>query len=139
MQNWNDWNRQTIEAFRANKGVVGGVWEGKPLLVLTTTGAKSGKKYTIPLMYSREGDRVYIFASKGGAPSNPDWYRNLLAHPEVTVEIGDKTYQATAKPVTGDERDQIYSRWEQQYPQFQGYREKTSRTIPVIELDLGKA
>jgi deazaflavin-dependent oxidoreductase (nitroreductase family) len=134
MSDRSDWNRQTIEAFRANKGQVGGMWEGRPLLLLTTTGAKSGRHRTNPVMYLREGDRVFVFASKGGAPSHPDWYRNLLAHPEVAVEIGDLTYTAIAKPLTGEERDSIYARWAQQYPQFRQYQEKTSRTIPVIEL-----
>jgi deazaflavin-dependent oxidoreductase (nitroreductase family) len=135
MSDRNDWNRQTVEAFRANKGQVGGMWEGRPLLLLTTIGAKSGQGRTNPVMYLREGDRVFVFASKGGAPSHPDWYRNLLAHPEVTVEIGGQTYTAIAKPVTGEERDSIYARWAQQYPQFGDYQEKTSRTIPVIELE----
>ena len=134
MSDRSDWNRQTVEAFRANKGQVGGMWEGRPLLLITTTGAKSGQHRTNPVMYLREGDRVFVFASKGGAPSHPDWYRNLLAHPEVTVEIGDQIYTAIAKPLTGEERDSIYARWAQQYPQFREYQEKTSRTIPVIEL-----
>jgi deazaflavin-dependent oxidoreductase (nitroreductase family) len=135
----NDWNRGTIEAFRANHGQVGGFWEGRPLLLLTTTGAKSGKVHTTPVMYLREGDRVFIFASKGGAPTHPDWYHNLVAHPDVTVEIEDKTYRAIAKPVTGEKRDQIYARWEERYPQFREYQEKTSRSIPVIELELQSA
>src|SRR5579884_1150395 len=92
MADRNDWNRQTIEEFRANKGKVGGMWEGRPLLLLNTTGAKSGQRRTNPMMYLREGDHLYVFASKGGAPTNPDWYRNLLAHPEVTVELGDQTF-----------------------------------------------
>jgi deazaflavin-dependent oxidoreductase (nitroreductase family) len=134
MPDTNDWNRQTVEEFRANKGQVGGVWEGRPLLLLTTIGAKSGQRRTNPTMYLREGDRLFVFASRGGGPTNPDWYHNLLAHPDVTVEIGDQTYPAIAKPVTGAERDQIYARWAEQYPQFREYQEKTSRIIPVIEL-----
>jgi deazaflavin-dependent oxidoreductase (nitroreductase family) len=130
-----DWNRGTIEAFRANHGQVGGFWEGRPLLLLTTTGAKSGQLRTIPLMYLREGDRIFIFASKAGAPTNPDWYHNLVAHPDVTVEIGDLTYHAVARTVTGAERDQIYTRWAERYPQYREYQEKTSRSIPVIELE----
>ena len=139
MRNTHDWNRQTIEEFRANKGQVGGVWEGRPLLLLTTTGAKSGQPRTTPVMYLREGDRPFIFASKGGAPTHPDWYHNLLTHPDVTVAIGDQTYQASAKPVTGEERDQIYARWAKRYPQFREYQERTSRIIPVIELELRNA
>lgn len=130
-----DWNRSVIEEFRANSGQVGGMWAGRPLLLLTTTGAKSGKQRTHPLMFLREGDRLFVFASKGGAPSNPDWYYNLLAHPEVSVELDGRTFPASAKPVTGAERDQVYARWAALYPQFREYQEKTARTIPVIELD----
>ena len=135
MPDMDEWNRQTIEAFRANKGQVGGPWEGRPLLLLTTTGAKSGQRRTMPLMYLRDGDRVFVFASKGGAPTNPDWYHNLLAHPEVMVELGDQTYTATAKPVTGEERDRIFAKWAEMYPQFREYQENTTRVIPVIELE----
>lgn len=135
MSERDDWNRGIVEEFRANQGQVGGMWEGRPLLLLTTTGAKSGQRRTSPVMYLRNGERVYVFASKGGAPTNPDWYHNLLAHPEVTVELGDKTYTATAKQVTGPQRDDIYARWSAQYPQFRDYQEKTARTIPVIELE----
>ncbi len=135
MPDMNDWNRRTIEEFRANKGKVGGMWEGRPLLLLTTTGAKSGQQRTNPMMYFREGDHLYVFASKGGAPAHPDWYRNLLAHPEVTVELGAEKFNAIAKPITGEARDQIYTRWSEQYPQFREYQEKTSRKIPVIELE----
>lgn len=135
MADRNDWNRQTIEAFRANEGKVGGMWEGRPLLLLTTTGAKSGQRRTNPMMYLREGKRLFVFASKGGAPTNPDWYHNLLAHPEVTVEIGNEKYHAIAKPVTGEERDKIYAKWAQMYPQFGEYQQKTTRKIPVIELE----
>jgi deazaflavin-dependent oxidoreductase (nitroreductase family) len=134
MPDRNDWNRQTVEEFRANKGQVGGIWEGRPLLLLTTTGAKSGQRRTNPVMYLREGDRLFVFASRGGGPTNPDWYHNLLAHPEVTVEIGDQTYPAFAKPVIGMEHDSIYARWAQLYPQFREYQEQTSRSIPAIEL-----
>jgi len=134
MADSNDWNRATIEEFRANKGKVGGAWAGRPLLLLTTTGARSGQRRTKPLMYLSEGGRVFVFASKGGAPTHPDWYHNLLAHPDVTVEIGEQTYSATAQPVTGEERDRIYARWAEMYPQFREYQEKTSRIIPVVEL-----
>jgi deazaflavin-dependent oxidoreductase (nitroreductase family) len=135
----NDWNSGTIETFRANKGQVGGFWEGRPLLLLTTTGAKNGQRHTTPVMYLREDDRVFIFASKGGAPGNPDWYYNLLAHPDITVEIGDQTYQAKASPITGEERDQIYARWATMYPQFREYQENTTRIIPAIEVVLQRS
>src|SRR5579859_3098798 len=118
MADRDDWNRGTIEEFRANEGKVGGMWEGRPLLLLTTTGAKSGQRRTSPVMYKGNGDRLFVFASKGGAPTNPDWYYNLLTHPEVTVEVGDETYDATATPVTGEERDRIYAQWAEMYPQF---------------------
>ncbi len=139
MPEMNDWNQQTIKEFRATKGKVGGMWEGRPLLLLTTTGAKSGQRHTNPVMYMREGNHLYVFASKAGAPSNPDWYHNLLAHPEVTVELGDEEFNAIAKPVTGEERDNIYAKWAGLYPQFREYQEKTTRKIPVIELDSRKA
>ncbi len=86
-------------------------------------------------MYLREGDRLYVFASKGGAPTHPDWYHNLLAHPEVTVELGDEKFNAIAKQVTGEARDKIYNKWAGQYPQFREYQDKTARKIPVIELE----
>ncbi len=130
----NDWNRPTIEAFRANGGKVGGIWEGRPLLLLTTTGARSGRRRTRPLMYLRDDDRLLVFASTGGAPTNPDWYYNLLAHPEVTVEVGNETYDAIATPVTGEERDRLYARWAEMYPQYGEYQSNTTRQIPVIAL-----
>lgn len=135
MADRNDWNRQTIEAFRANGGKVGGMWEGKPLLLLTTTGAKSGQRHTTPTMYLADGDRLLIFASKGGAPTNPAWYHNLLAHPEVTVEVGPETYEATARVLSGEERDRFYAMQAERFPQFAEYQAKTSRKIPVIALE----
>ena len=138
MANMNDWNRQTIEAFHANGGKVGGVWEGKPLLLLTTTGAKSGQRRTNPLAYLADGDRLLIFASKRGAPTHPDWYHNLIAHPEVTVEVGTETYEATATVLTGEERDRLYAKQAALYPQFGEYQANTTRKIPVIALERRK-
>jgi deazaflavin-dependent oxidoreductase (nitroreductase family) len=135
MADRNDWNHQTIEAFRANEGKVGGMWEGRPLLLLTTTGAKSGQRRTNPVMYLRDGDRLLLFASKGGAPSSPDWYHNLVVHPEVTVEVGNETYEATATVISGQERDRLYAKQAQLYPQFGEYQAKTTRQIPVIALE----
>jgi deazaflavin-dependent oxidoreductase (nitroreductase family) len=135
MPDMSDWNRQTIEEFRANKGKVGGFWEGKPLLLLTTTGAKSGQLRTTPTMYLRDGDRLLIFATKGGAPTNPAWYHNLLAHPQVTVEVGTETYEATATVLKGEERDRLYARQAELYPQFGEYQVRTNRKIPVIALE----
>jgi deazaflavin-dependent oxidoreductase (nitroreductase family) len=135
MSDRNEWNHRTIEEFRANKGQLGGMWEGIPVLLLTTVGAKSGQRHTTPVMYLREGGRLFVFASKGGAPTNPDWYYNLLAHPDVTVEIEDQSNLATATPVTGAEHDSIYATWAHMYPQYRDYQEKTTRSIPVIELN----
>ena len=138
MADMSDWNRQTIEAFRANGGKVGGFWEGKPLLLLTTTGAKSGQRHTTPTMYLRDGDRLLIFATKSGAPTNPAWYHNLVAHPEVTVEVGTETYEATATVLKGEERDRFYARQAELYPQFGEYQTNTTRKIPVIALQRHK-
>jgi deazaflavin-dependent oxidoreductase (nitroreductase family) len=138
MADRSDWNRQTIEAFRANGGKVGGMWEGRPLLLLTTTGARSSQRRTNPTMYLSDGERLLVFASKGGAPTNPDWYHNLLAHPVVTVEVGTETYEATATVLTGEERDRQYARQAEHYPQFAEYQTKTARKIPVIALERRK-
>ena len=133
-----DWNHQIIEEFHANAGLVGGPFEGKPLLLLTTTGVKSGQRRTNPLVYLPDGDRLVIFASKGGAASNPDWYHNLLAQPHVTVEIGDgretETFEAVASVISGEERDQLYAKQVQVFPGFASYQAKTTRLIPVIAL-----
>lgn len=131
---YNDWNRQIIDEFRANEGRVGGQFEGAPVLLLTTTGAKSGLSRTSPMMYLAEGDRRFVFASKAGAPTNPDWFHNLKANPEVTVEMGTETFGARAEEVFGAERDRIYAEQARRYPGFAEYEEKTTRTIPVVEL-----
>ena len=138
MAEMNDWNRQTIEAFRANGGKVGGVWEGRPLLLLTTTGAKSGQRRTTPVMYLPDGDRLLVFATKAGAPTNPAWYHNLIAYPEVTVEVGTETYEATATSLTGDERDLLYAKQASLYPQFGEYQARATLKIPVIALERRK-
>lgn len=128
-------NQSIINEFRTNVGKVGGPFAGRRLLLLTTMGAKTGRKLTSPLMYNTDGDRVLIFASKGGAPSNPAWYHNLLANPQVTVELGGETFQATATPVTGEERDRLYKKQAEDVPQFATYQENTTRRIPVIALE----
>ncbi len=130
----NDWNKKVIEEFRTNGGKVGGMFEGAPLLLLTNTGAKSGQQRVTPLVYMQDGERMYIFASKGGAPTNPDWYHNIVAHPEVTVEVGDQKFNARAVEITGKERDEIYARQAQIAPNFDEYGKKTTRVIPVVEL-----
>lgn len=130
-----DWNDQIITEFHANEGKVGGPFKGAPLLLLTTTGAKSGQQRISPLMYLPDGNRMLIFASKGGAPTNPDWYHNLLAHPETTVEVGTETFKVKATVITGEERDWLFAEQAKRYPQFAGYQEKTTRKIPVVALE----
>jgi deazaflavin-dependent oxidoreductase (nitroreductase family) len=132
-----DWNARIIEEFRANEGRVGGNFEGAPLLLLTTKGRKSGAARTSPMMYLADGDRLLVFASKGGAPANPDWYRNLVADTAVTVEVGTETYRAQAHPVEGDERDRLYAEQARRYPGFAEYQEKTDRVIPVVAIVRG--
>jgi deazaflavin-dependent oxidoreductase (nitroreductase family) len=135
MAELNDWNRSIIEEFRANGGKVGGPFEGGPMLLLTTAGAKTGQQRTNPMMYLQEGERLYVFASKAGAPTNPDWYHNLVANPRVTVEVGTESYEATATPVTGADRDRIYAEQSRRYPNFAEYQQKTKRTIPVVAIE----
>src|SRR5262249_29500297 len=106
----NDWNTKIIEEFRNNEGRVGGRFRGAQMVILHTTGAKTGKERENPLVYLPDGKRILVFASKGGAPTNPDWYHNLLANPDVKVEVGTETYSGVATPVTGDERDQIWAK-----------------------------
>lgn len=127
-------NASLIEEFRANGGKVGGRFEGRPVMLVTVTGARSGRRLTIPLVYLQDGDRHFIFASKAGSDRNPDWYHNLVVNPSVTVEIGTETYDATAETILGDERDEIYAKQVAAAPQFGEYQEKTTRRIPVVEL-----
>lgn len=133
--NPNDWNQAIITEFRANGGKVSGQFAGAPLLLLTTTGAKTGRRLTSPVMYNTDGDRLLIFASKGGAPTNPAWYHNLVANPRVTLEVGTETFDATAMVLQGDERDRLFARHAAQYPGFAEYQANTTRTIPVIALE----
>ena len=130
-----DFNQSIIAEFRANSGKVGGPFEGAPLLLLTTTGAKSGRQHTTPVMYNTDGDRLLVFASKAGAPTNPAWYHNLVAHPKVTVEVGTESFDANAVVVAGEERDRLYARHAAQFPGFAEYQEKTTRVIPVVALE----
>jgi len=131
----NDFNANIINEFRANGGKVGGPFEGAPMVLISTTGAKSGQRRTNPLVYTTDGDRVVVVASKGGAPSNPDWYYNLKANPDVTVEIGEETFEATAEEVTGDERDRLFNAQADVMPGFKEYEAKTTRRIPVFVLN----
>lgn len=130
-----DWNQQIIEEFRANGGKVGGHFEGAPLLILHSTGAKSGLPREIPLVYRQEGDALVIFASKGGAPTNPDWLYNLRAHPEVSVEVGTATLPVVAREAQGDERERIWEAHKQVFPNFAEYEKSTDRVIPVVVLE----
>jgi deazaflavin-dependent oxidoreductase (nitroreductase family) len=134
MSDMNDFNAQVIEEFRANGGTAGGIFEGKPLLLLHNVGAKSGTEYVTPLVYLGEDGRTFIFASKGGAPNHPGWFHNLKANPEVSMEIGDDTVEVVAEEVTGPERDRIYEIQKEQQPQFAEYEANTDRKIPVVEL-----
>jgi deazaflavin-dependent oxidoreductase (nitroreductase family) len=129
-----DFNDRIIEEFRANEGRVGGMFEGMTLLLLHHTGAKSGQARVNPLAYQADGGRYVIFASKAGAPTNPDWYHNLKAHPHVTIEVGPDTIDALASEATGDERDRLYATQAERHHQFAEYAERTERQIPVIVL-----
>ncbi len=130
-----NWNEQIIEEFRANDGKVGGKFEVVPLLLLHTTGAKSGAARINPLAYRREGDAYIVFASKGGAPTNPDWYFNVKANPVASIEVGTESHSVVARVAEGDERERIWSKQKQDYPGFADYESKTSRKIPVIVLE----
>jgi deazaflavin-dependent oxidoreductase (nitroreductase family) len=129
-----DWNASIIEEFRANAGKVGGPFEGAPMLILHTTGAKTGQEHVNPLVYQADGDQVAVFASKGGAPTNPDWYHNVATNPGVTVEIGTDTVEMQARVADGDERERIWARQKELMPGFAEYEAKTSRQIPVVLL-----
>jgi deazaflavin-dependent oxidoreductase (nitroreductase family) len=129
-----DFNAQIIEEFRGNEGRVGGMFEGSTLLLLHHTGAKSGKSRINPLGYLNDQGRYVVFASKAGAPTNPDWYHNLKAHPNVTIEVGSDTIDVVASDATGEERDRLYRTQAERVPQFAEYEKQTDRVIPVIVL-----
>lgn len=130
-----DWNTKIIDEFRANGGKVGGNFEGAPLLLLHTTGAKSGQVRVNPMMYRTDGDRLVVFASKAGAPTNPDWYHNLLANPRAKAELGTEIVDVEARVATGEERERLWSVQKQEWPGFADYERKTEREIPVIILE----
>jgi len=130
----NDFNRAIIEEFRANGGETFGPFKGRNLLLLTTTGAKSGEQRTTPLVYSRDGDRLVIIASMGGAPKHPSWFHNISANPEVTLEVGAEKFQARASVAEGAERDRLYAQQAAEMPAFNDYQQKTTRRIPVVVL-----
>ena len=135
MTDVNDWNDRIIKEFRENDGKVGGQFEGAPLVLLTTTGAKTGKVRTNPLVSLVDKDRVVIFASKAGSPTNPDWYHNIVANPRVTVEQGTERYEADASIVEGAERERLFSTQKERFPGFADYEAGTDRVIPVVALE----
>ena len=132
---YNKMNKQTIKEFRANEGRVGGMFEGATLLLLHHVGAKSGTERVSPLMYQADDNAWAVFASKGGAPTNPDWYHNILANREAQIEVGTETIAVTARVAEGDERTRIWEAQKAAFPMFAEYEEKTDREIPVIILE----
>ena len=134
-----NWNAQTIAQFRANEGRVGGIFEGAPMVLVHHRGRASGREHVTPVMYlphDTEPDVIYVFATKGGAPDNPDWYRNLAAAGDATIERGTGTYKVTVRELKGAERDRIYAEQARRYPGFAEYERQTAgvRIIPVLEL-----
>lgn len=134
MSEANERNQKIINEFRANGGKVGGYFEGKSLLLLHTKGAKSGQERINPVACVKDGDRYVVIASKGGAPTHPDWYFNLLAHPDVTIEVGTQTFQVRAAVAEEPERTRLYNQMVEMMPGFDDYRRKTTRVIPVMVL-----
>ncbi|MFE9186760.1 nitroreductase family deazaflavin-dependent oxidoreductase [Micromonospora haikouensis] len=130
-----DWNEKVIAEFRANGGRVGGQFAGAPLLLLHTVGARSGQARVNPMMYQEVDGGYAVFASKAGAPTNPDWYHNVLAHPRVRAEIGTETVELVARVAAGEERERIWSAQKAAYPGFADYERKTDRRIPVVVLE----
>jgi deazaflavin-dependent oxidoreductase (nitroreductase family) len=130
-----DWNRQVIDEFRANQGRVGGNFAGAPMILIHHRGAKSGTERVNPLMYQRVDGGYAIFASKGGAPTNPDWYYNVVANPETTVEVGTETIPVRARVARGEERERIWEKQKRDYPGFADYEKTANREIPVVILE----
>jgi deazaflavin-dependent oxidoreductase (nitroreductase family) len=128
-------NQKIITEFRANGGKVGPPFEGSPMLLLTTTGARSGKQRVNPLVYTRDGERYVIIASKAGAPEHPHWFHNLVANPAVTIEVGTETFEARASVAQGGERERLYAAQAEQMPVFKEYAAKAGREIPVVLLE----
>jgi deazaflavin-dependent oxidoreductase (nitroreductase family) len=129
-----DWNQKIIEEFRANAGKVGGYFEGAPMILIHHVGARSGTERVSPLVYLPDGDDMVIAATKGGAPTNPDWYHNLKAHPRILAEVGTETFPVEAREVTGEERDHLWSRLVEMRPGFAEYETKTTRVFPMFRL-----
>jgi deazaflavin-dependent oxidoreductase (nitroreductase family) len=133
-RDWSEQNRLIIAEYRASGGKIGGYFADKPLLLLTTVGAKTGIRRTSPLGYLKDSDRYVVFGSVVGEPRNPDWYYNLVAHPDVVVEVGSDTFDAVATVVTGSEREVLFARHAADHPQWARYQARTSRKFPVIAL-----
>ncbi|HEU4354850.1 MAG TPA: nitroreductase/quinone reductase family protein [Actinomycetota bacterium] len=131
----NERNRRIVEEFRANAGMVGGHFEGASLLILHTTGRRTGREHVTPLVYLPDGERYVVFGSKGGAPTHPEWFLNLTTNPDATVEVGARTIRVRATEVTGPERDELYARQVERWEVFRDYPSKTSRVIPAVALD----
>jgi deazaflavin-dependent oxidoreductase (nitroreductase family) len=131
---WRRWNEEVIAEFRASGGKVGGQFEGAPMLLLHSLGARTGLERLNPMMYLPDGDRMIVIASKAGSPGNPDWYHNLKAHPDVTVEVGTETVEVTAVELEGDERDRLFAEQARRYPGFRIFQDRTERVIPVLAL-----
>ena len=129
-----DWNDKVIAEFRANQGRVGGQFEGAPLLLLHSIGARSGRERVNPMMYLAVGEEFAVFASKAGADTNPDWYHNLRAHPEARVEVGAEAFEVTARVLDVNEREPVWEEQKARYPGFADYETKTDRVIPVVML-----
>lgn len=134
MSNQSNWNQAIIDEFRTNSGNVGGYFAGKTLLLLHTIGAKSGEERVNPVAYVKDGEKFVIIASKGGAPTNPNWYYNILAHPLVTIEVGTEQFQARAEEAKEPERSRLYQKMVAMMPGFAEYEKKTTRVIPVFTL-----
>lgn len=135
MSDYQAFNQALIAEFRANGGKVSGQFAGRPLLLLSTVGARSGQTRTSPLAYTIDGERYVIIASKGGAPTHPDWYHNLVANPIVTVEVGTEQFQARATVAAGEERTRLFDQMAAQMPGFAEYQRKSERQIPVVVLE----
>ena len=135
MADRDDWNTRIIDEFRANGGKVGGQFAGAPLLLLHTTGAKTGQARVNPMMYLADGDDHVVFASKAGAPTNPDWYHNLVANPRASIEVGEQTLNVMARVAEGETRERLWSTQKERYPGFADYEAKTTRQIPVVILE----
>lgn len=134
MSDMKSWNQAIIAEFRANAGTVGGQFEGAPTLLLHTTGARSGQARIHPLAYTRDGDTFISIASKAGAPTNPDWYYNIVANPQVTLEVGTEQFPAQATVPAEPERTRLYDQMATAMPGFADYQRNTTRQLPVVVL-----